>query len=637
MKWFEKTWLKTLLVFLLAILQYANTADYDYAWDDAIVLTENTRVQKGWKDIPGLFENIKSNETQYRYGYRPIALLSFATDVQFYGMDPSASHRISIIFYGILCALVFVFLQALFPNNPIGNLLVTMLFVVHPLHTEVVANIKSRDEVLAMIFGISALLIYKKAMVRDDLRLYVTSALLMLLGFLSKESAITFCGVAFLLPWFYAKADNLMGYFKKSLPALLIILVLLVGRSLVYSDVFFQSNDMELYVKGMFHQDGFVGNPLFAASFSERMATAIFLLLYFIYRMAIPLPLVHDYSYDQFQVMNWANYQVWIAGVLLILMLSVMVYGLRKRTELGFGLAMFFITSSIYIHLTQIAPDIFAERYTFVPSLGIGIALLSLYRLKLKPVLVSILMLVFIVPLSAISWKRNAAWKDNDTLLTTDLPNLKNCVRANYNYALLLHRRYYELPKVLQPGASVELLHYYEHTMELTDRLFNVYLDLGGAYMEFGMPEKAKVVFEKAIAIYPNLSIPYVQMGKYHMSFQEYGKAIPYFEKALEKGAMNSDFHYLLAICQFNTEQHKEAIGTLLEGEKLGVSSSAYHSLIARLYMKMNMKKEAIAALERGLVLYRSDPGLNAELNGLKQMLDPDDSFDLTRSSVHLR
>ncbi len=55
MKWLEKTWLKMLLVFLLAVLQYANTADHDYAWDDAIVLTENTRVQEGLKDIPGLF------------------------------------------------------------------------------------------------------------------------------------------------------------------------------------------------------------------------------------------------------------------------------------------------------------------------------------------------------------------------------------------------------------------------------------------------------------------------------------------------------------------------------------------------------------------------------------------------------
>lgn len=618
MKWLEKTWLKTLLVFLLAVLQYSNTADHDYAWDDAIVLTENTRVQKGLKDIPGLFENIKSNETQYRYGYRPIALLSFATDVHFFGMDPTASHRISIMYYGILCALVFLFLQVFFPNYQLGNLLIAILFIVHPLHTEVVANIKSRDEVLAMIFGLSALLVYRKAMVSGRRVLYFASALLMLLGFLSKESAITFCGIALLLPWFYMKFDSLKDYLKKSLPAFLIIFLLLVCRTVVYSDVFFQSNDFELYEKGMFHQDGFVGNPLFAASFSERVATAIFLLAYFIYRMAIPLPLLHDYSYDQFGVMNWGHYQVWMAAVLLILLIAAMVYGLRKRTEFGFGLALFFITSSIYLHLTQIAPDIFAERFTFVPSLGIGIALLSLYRLKLKPVLVGVLMLIFIVPLSAITWKRNAAWKDNDTLLTTDLPDLQNCVRANYNYALLLHRRYYELPKVLQPAASVELLHYYEHTLELTDRLFNVYLDLGGAYMEFGYPEKAKAVFEKAIANYPDLSIPYVQMGKYHMSFKNWKEAVPFFEKALENGAMNSDFHYLLAICQFNSEQHEKAIITLLEGEKLGVSSSAYHSLIARLYVHMSKRNEAIATLERGLKLYPDDPGLNSELINLK-------------------
>ncbi|MCF8276210.1 MAG: tetratricopeptide repeat protein [Flavobacteriales bacterium] len=614
MKWYSTIWIKLLVVFLLAVLQYSNTAEHDYAWDDAIVLTENTRVQNGLKDIPELFENIKSNETQNRYGYRPISLLSFATDVQLFGMNPAASHRMNMFYYGILCALVFFFLHSFFPQFQWGNVLITILFVAHPIHTEVVANIKSRDEILAMIFGLSGLLVYRKALLEKKQILFWASGILVLLGFLSKESAITFCGIAFILPWFVVHTDDKKEYLKKCVPAIVILLVLLASRMFVYSDVFFQSNDFLLYQKGVFHQDGFVGNPLFGASFSERIATAIFLLGYFVYRLVMPLPLLHDYSYNQFPIMHWGDYRVWLSLIVLIGIVAGIVHGFRKRSELGFGLTFFLVTASIYLHLVQIAPDIFAERFIFVPSLGIGIALLSMYRLKVKPVFISIVFGLAVIPLSAATWKRNLAWKDNDTLLKTDLPNLKNCVRANYNYALLLHRHYYELPYAKQTQASAELLHYYEHTFELTDRLFNVYMDLGAAYMEFGFPDKAKVVFEKALVKYPNLSPPFVQMGKYYMSFDKYDEATPYFEKALENGAKNSDFHYLLAICEFNTSKQDKAIETMLEGEKLGVSSSAYHSLIARLYLKLDQKEKAKAALERGLILYPHDQGLKNEL-----------------------
>lgn len=610
MKWFSKTWIKLLLVFLVAVLQYANTSEHDYAWDDAIVLTENTRVQKGLKDIPELFENIKSNETQNRYGYRPISLLSFATDVELFGMNPAASHKMNIIYYGILCALVFLFLESMFPQFKWGNVLITILFVVHPLHTEVVANIKSRDEVLAMIFGLSGLLFYRNALLTKKKWLLVVSGFLMLLGFLSKESAITFCGIAFFLPWFVIHTVTAKEFLKGSLPVFVILLALLAFRLFVYSDVFFQSNDYLLYQKGMFHQDGFVGNPLFAATYSERVATAIFLVGYFLYRLVIPLPLLHDYSFNQFPVIEWTDFRLWLSAVLVIGILVLMVQGFRKRSEVGFGLAFFMVTASIYLHLVQIGPDIFAERFTFVPSLGIGIALLSIYRLKVRPAFISLLLALAAVPLAAATWERNVTWKDNDTLLTTDLPNLDNCVRANYNYALLLHRYYYELPENQKSDASAEVLHYYEHTLELTDRLFNVYMDLGAAYMEFGFPDKAKTVFESAITKYPHLSPPYVQMGKYYMSFQKYDEAIPYFERALENGAKNSDYHYLLAICEFNTAQADKAIQTLLEGEKLGVSSSAYHDLIARLYQNLLDSSNAEAALLRGLKLYPNDPGL---------------------------
>lgn len=605
------------IVFFIAMLQYANTADHDYAWDDAIVLTQNARVQKGLTDIPELFENIKSNETANRYGYRPIALLSFATDVSLFGMDPGPAHKVNIVLYGILCALILLFLRQLFPNNVWIVFWVAMLYAVHPLHSEVVANIKSRDEILSLLFGLGAIMFYCTALVRSSLWFFVPSLGLFVLAFFSKESAVALCGVAALLPWFVDGPGVHLYKLKRTLPAMLILLVLVTIRVYVYSDGFFQTNDQELAQKGLFHEDGYVGNPLFSASMSERFATAFYLCAYFVYRLILPYPMVHDYSFDQLQVSHWNDPIVWIAVMFSTALVFLSVLGISRRKQFGFGLAFFIITSVIYFHIVQIAPDIFAERFLFTPSLGLCLALIALlaeqpFKRYVPWVLPVVMLMAF-----GVTWTRNKAWKNNETLLKTDLPRLHNCVRANYNYALMLHGEYYQVPENQKRAAAQEVLEYYERTFEITDRLFNVYVDLGAAYMEFGYPEKGKQIFELAIENYPELAVPYVQMGKYYMSFKQYPQAIPYFKRAMLKGDKNSDFNYLLAICLFNSGWYEEAISTMLEGEELGVSSSAYHSLIARLYVKIGDTEAAKSALDRGIDLYPNDEGLKNERNSI--------------------
>lgn len=611
---------QAILVFLIAVWQYANTSNHDYAWDDAIVLTQNTRVQKGLSDIPELFKNIKSNETQNRYGYRPISLLSFATDVQFFGMDSKAAHKTNILLYGLLCVIVLLFVNRLFPTSPIPNLLITLLFVVHPLHTEVVANIKSRDEILALGFGLLSLLAYAKAISDQKAKAYYAlSLVLMVLAFLSKESAVTLIGVAFVLPWVLFDSTDHLGNLKKSLPLIGFFMLLLAIRGVVYSDWFFESNDFELQEKGLYLEDGYVGNPIVDADIASRIATALFLVMYFVYRFAMPYPLLHDYSYNQFAVQSFTSPQVWLAIVVVLGLIGLAVYGILKKKPFGIGIIIFLLSSSIYLHLVQVAPDIFAERFLFVPSLGICIAMLSVFDYSKTKKWAPIAIAVLLVPMFGYSAHRNKAWKDNETLLETDLPRLENCVRANYNYALFLHREYYKLPPNKQPAASKEILKYYEKTMQLTDRLFNVYIDLGGAYMEFGEPEKAFKIFTAATEKYPTMSVPWVQLGKYYMSFQKYAEAIPYFKRAIKNGDKNSDYNYLIAICLFNSGWTEEAIETMLDGERLGVSSPAYHSLLARLYAKMQMNQEAIETLKRGLKLYPNDQGLFNNLKDLEQ------------------
>ncbi|MDB4678422.1 tetratricopeptide repeat protein [bacterium] len=601
------------VIFLLAVIQYSNTANHDYAWDDAIVITENSRVQKGLSDIPELFENIRSERTENRYGYRPIALLSFATDVELFGMNPTASHKVNILFYGILCALIFFFINSMFRVEKAhwAVFAVVALFVVHPLHTEVVSNIKSRDEILALIFGLLGLFTLRRALVDRSVVFYLLTAFSVVLAFNSKESGITFCGVAFLMPFYVNKAAPI-GWRKVLIGvgiAFATLALLLLIRNYVYSEEFFQSNDWDLIYKGLFIQDGFIGNPLWEANIADRLATAVYLSGYGVYRFIVPYPLLHDYSYNMFSVMSWSDMKVYFALAVVSVFILATIYGLLKRKAFGFGLAFFFITHSIYLHLAHIGPDIFAERYLFVPTLGLCIALLSLFELKrFAPQKITAVLLILTVPLFAYSWQRNPVWKNNETLLVSDLARLDNCARANYNYALLLHGRYYQSTPQVQLQDSI--LHYYEMAAAITDRLLPVYMDLGGAYMEFGAPNKALRVFLKACEKYPNLSVPFMQMGKYYMSLSQYEKAIPYFEKALVNGNQNMDYYYLLAICQFNANRQETALETLDRGEEIGNPNAPYYILMVNLNGKMGQTEKAQNVLANGLKSFPTNQAL---------------------------
>jgi len=609
-----------LFVFFVAFAQYTNTFKHDYAWDDAIVLTENSRVQKGLTNVPELFENIKTMKTEHRYGYRPITLLSFAAEVQFWGLSPKAGHVGNTIYYALLCVLIFYFLRHFFPDREMEMLIITLLFAVHPLHTEVVANIKSRDEILVMLFGIAGLLQFRKFINSYKVIPFLLALLAFLLAFLSKENAITFGGLAVLIVLFSSKTIGKKFWIASGASAA-ILAVLLGVRTFVYSKLFYEDHGLELAEKGVFHYEGFLGNPLFLAeSKLTIIANSFYLIPLYIKQLLLPINLLHDYGYKQLEAVTWADPIVWFSVALFMAMLVLIYFEFKKRSSIAFGLLWFLITLSIYLHFVQIGTDIYAERFMFIPSLGLLMALVGgVFRIKKLSVsnrnwVFGVLCLIFFM----MSWKRNYAWKDNETLFTTDLPSLENCVRTNYNYAILLHGKYYDLPEHEKPKMRKKILHYYEQAMKITDRMFNVYMDLGAAYMEFGYPKKALPIFKDACVKYAHVSIPFAQMGKYHMGYKGFEEAIPFYEKAIELGEKNSDFYYLLALCNFNTDRNEEAVDILVKGEKYIPETGDYYSLLARAYSRLGAEQKAEEALLRGVKRYPNDAELQDSLQSLR-------------------
>src|SRR5436190_3937310 len=136
---------------LLAIILYANTFNHSYTMDDDVYITQHRSVQKGLKGVGEIFGHgslYGFNQVGGNQPYRPVYLLSFALEKEFGKNTPPPRHVMNVLLFALTALLLYhLFLLMLGERRYVIAFFATVLFIVHPVHTEVVASVKSRDEI----------------------------------------------------------------------------------------------------------------------------------------------------------------------------------------------------------------------------------------------------------------------------------------------------------------------------------------------------------------------------------------------------------------------------------------------------------------------------------------------------------
>lgn len=188
-----------LLVFVFSFLLFMNSIPNDYNLDDELV-TENHRLtSKGIAAIPEIFTSPYYEDNMgYSYEYRPVVHTTFAIEHQFFGDNPHVSHFFNVLLYSLCCLILFRVLVLLLPeSSAIVALGITLLFAAHSSHTEVVCSIKSRDEILALIFSLLCLGVAVRVAKSAQYFLLVFVPVLFAVALMSKATAVPF---VFLIP-----------------------------------------------------------------------------------------------------------------------------------------------------------------------------------------------------------------------------------------------------------------------------------------------------------------------------------------------------------------------------------------------------------------------------------------------------
>ena len=164
-------WWKALIIFLLPFVLYYQSTSFGYVLDDQIVVSENNFTKKGFggigdllttESMTGYFGEQKDLVEGNRY--RPLSLITYAIEYGIVGeLKPGISHFINILLYGLTGILLFRVLTMMLRKRKAVSwwlaipFLTSLLYIAHPIHSEAVANIKGRDEIMALLFSLATL------------------------------------------------------------------------------------------------------------------------------------------------------------------------------------------------------------------------------------------------------------------------------------------------------------------------------------------------------------------------------------------------------------------------------------------------------------------------------------------------
>jgi len=432
-----------LIIAIFGFVFFGNTIKNGFNMDDDLVTTTpdsvHPNVEKGISGIPSIFSSRYAVNVKQQYGYRPVTTASFAMQYSFFGdkeMDTRASisHFINLVLYIINGVLVYLVLFNLFDKYKESIALVgSVLFVIHPLHSEVANNIKCRDELLVLFFGFLAILLvlkYLKQPNENRKHIYLIYVLFMLLfSVLSKKNGLTFVVTIPLIVYYFTNTKT--KYLTRVFVA-----------SLLGALVFFLIDKVALS-DATIREKLFLENPLYTnGGLINKIPMFFYTIGWYLQKMIIPFPLSFYYGYSALPMANWGHVLTWV-GFLFVVPTTIMCLVRIKKKEIwAFGFLFFMLSIGGISNIRAIAPGIVAERFAYLPSFGLIAALAyylvifyNKYQSKKNIKLAFWAFGSVVILLSLIhNFNRNKMWMDKLTLYRGDVVHNNKSAKS---YSLL--------------------------------------------------------------------------------------------------------------------------------------------------------------------------------------------------------
>jgi protein O-mannosyl-transferase len=412
------------------------------------------------------------------------------------------SHFLNVLFFAITAIILLRLLEFLLPTYNSSkwylsvSFVAVLIFIAHPIHTEVVANIKGRDEILSLLGALSAALFSLKYLQNKKRSYLLLSFIFFLIALFSKEVAITFLAIIPLTIYFFREKPGAKNTILSIIPIVVASVIYFYIRGQVVGGLSFETGT-EL-----------MNNSFLGMTVSEKFATVFYTLLMYLKLLIIPHPLTYDYYPYHISIMTLNN--IWpIISLAIYLLIGVYaLLGLREKSIVSFGIFFFLIALSPMSNILFPIGVFMNERFVFTASIGIIIILAYFISNKLpskfkNPIVTQYVLLAVLVIYSVKTISRNQVWENDFTLFTNDVNTSVNSAKSNTAAGGIL------IEEATKPG---------------NENLKKEYL------------ERAIKYLRKAIEIHPTYNDAILLMGNAQWEYYEsLDSTVKYYDKILER------------------------------------------------------------------------------------------------------
>ncbi len=503
--------LQKLFLLALAFLLYFNTLHHEWALDDTMMITENKYTKGGWEGLVKIFTSdafagyLGEGKTLLPGGrYRPLSQAFFNIYYSVFGLQPFGLHLISVLLFGLTALLLFKNLRTIIPDSKSAlsiPFLTTVLYVSHPLHTEVVANIKSLDLILSMLFTMLSLQFALSYIRSHKIIHLILIAIFFFLGALSKETTLTFLAIIPLTIYIFEKPKF------KDLGVLSLPLILST-TAYFYLRWAAVGNNLDIEVTEL------LNNPFLEATAVEKYATLFYTWLLYLKLTIFPFPLTHDYYPYTIGLKTFSNPLVILslaAHSLAIFIaakqfIKYLIKGIKPNL-VAYGIMFYLLVFSISSNLLINIGAFMNERFIFIANIGLFLMVASfishlLNKLtNLKPIIISSFFSVILV-FSILTVNRNRAWKDDLTLFTTDVKTSWNSAKCTVSaggktYETALQER----NKIKKERLLNDAYRYAKQGVTIHPKYFQGWMILGNISYEMNRFEEALICYDNCLRL----------------------------------------------------------------------------------------------------------------------------------------
>ncbi len=535
--------LKMLSLFIVGIFLYQKVFFYDFvSYDDAIYIKALHHNISGGNLLYWAFTNIVNNN------WSPVTLLSFAVDYKIYGLNAGGYHATSVFLHCINAILVFLILNIIFEEKNKAYF-ISLLFLIHPLNVETVTWISERKGVLSAFFSLWALYFYLKIPYSYFKKtFYILALMSFILALLSKAVFVTLPFIFILVDWYICKSKSIDFYISKSVykTFLFFLISLLIGVITIRVHS----------ASGAIVSEQI--NPL-----QYRLGNVTSSYIVYLKQLFYPFDLIVLYSYKII-----TGFMIFLNTVLITGIFYLVYINRRERKYLTFGIIWYTLLLLPVIGIVQSGYHAHADRYSYIPLIGIFIVTVYLLselitKLNISTVIIKSTGVMLIFMMMFISWVQISTWKNTEFLFEHTLTVDRDNYAANTNLAV-----YY-----IHQGDISKGLTYYRRAKKVKPYYVNMYETVSLALLKKSKPDLAVNILFDFIKNDKMFVRAYIKIAQIRINQQQYSKSVNILLQAREIDSLKkieSEINYLLAYSYLKLNQKKLAINVLENSAKVG-------------------------------------------------------------------